>query len=194
MEAARGTSYRSLAYAVSFNPGNLAAARRCGQSFPEGAHIIRAWIVTPFSTINTATRGAEVNIRLLPKIYVDLFASLHPINMRSATSSGNSVGKAITGCASAVGRGVTSCFSSSKSKPKARDGKSQHAWDNQTQSPLMDKGTAFGEGALQYNPFNEEVRSPRASNPWKQSAPAHRANKGAPRAKAFGEGALQQWH
>lgn len=115
--------------------------------------------------------------------------------MRSATTNGKTgVGKAVTGCASAVGRSVTSCFSSFKGKSKSHEASTQRGWNSHAHEPFTDHGAAFGDGALRYNPFSDDVRSPRPNNAWKQSAASKPKQPAIPKAKAFGEGALERWH
>lgn len=107
--------------------------------------------------------------------------------MAHHTSPSSGVGKVLSGCASAVGSGVSRCFKGRK--------KSHVVRSNSGTQIHVDQAAAFGEGALRYNPFAEEVRSPRGSPPHKGfTAPSRRKETTVPQAKAFGEGALQQWH
>lgn len=90
-------------------------------------------------------------------------------------------------CATAVKKGFSACLPGKK-----------HSGGVQASNYSANAGrpgAAFGEGALRYNPFSHDLPSkPAKTAGTSTGADKRKNNDGVPRARAFGEGALQHWH
>lgn len=90
-------------------------------------------------------------------------------------------------CATAVKKGFSACLPGKKSS----GGVQTSNYSANAGRP----GAAFGEGALRYNPFSHDPLPKQAKTIGASThADKRKTTEGVPRARAFGEGALQQWH